>query len=418
MSTQPARSLYLWVLIAVVAGAALGCYAPSLGIAMKPLGDGFIKLIRMLVAPIVFTTVVLGIAQMKSLGQVGRVGLKALAYFEVLSTVALILGVIVANVLRPGAGFHADLSQLDASAASQYVSAAHEQSAVAFLLNVIPSTLPGALTSGELLQVLLVAVLTGFGAALTGESARPFVTLMESASAILFRVVSLVMWLAPIGAFGAMAFTLGKFGWHSLAPLARFMGVFYLTCIAFVVLVLGSVARISGFRIWALVRYLRTEILTVIGTSSSESALAPLMDRLERLGCRRSTVGLVVPTGYSFNLDGTCIYLSLAALFLAQALDVPLTLSQQATILAVAMLTSKGAAAVTGGGFITLAATLAVVPGMPVEAIALILGIDRFMSEARAVTNLIGNAVATLVISRWEGEVDSARIRAGLSAGA
>lgn len=418
MSTQPARSLYLWVLIAVVAGAALGCYAPSLGIAMKPLGDGFIKLIRMLVAPIVFTTVVLGIAQMKSLGQVGRVGLKALAYFEVLSTVALILGVIVANVLRPGEGFHADLSQLDASAASQYVSAAHEQSAVAFLLNVIPSTLPGALTSGELLQVLLVAVLTGFGAALTGESARPFVTLMESASAILFRVVGLVMWLAPIGAFGAMAFTLGKFGWHSLAPLARFMGVFYLTCIAFVVLVLGSVARISGFRIWGLVRYLRTEILTVIGTSSSESALAPLMDRLERLGCRRSTVGLVVPTGYSFNLDGTCIYLSLAALFLAQALDVPLTLSQQATILAVAMLTSKGAAAVTGGGFITLAATLAVVPGMPVEAIALILGIDRFMSEARAVTNLIGNAVATLVISRWEGEVDSARIRAGLSAGA
>ena len=418
MSTQPARSLYLWVLIAVVAGAALGGYAPSLGIAMKPLGDGFIKLIRMLVAPIVFTTVVLGIAQMKSLGQVGRVGLKSLAYFEVLSTVALILGVIVANVLRPGAGFHADLSQLDASAASQYVSAAHEQSTVAFLLNVIPSTLPGALTSGELLQVLLVAVLTGFGAALTGEGARPFVTLMESASAILFRVVSLVMWLAPIGAFGAMAFTLGKFGWHSLAPLARFMGVFYLTCIAFVVLVLGSVARISGFRIWALVRYLRTEILTVIGTSSSESALAPLMDRLERLGCRRSTVGLVVPTGYSFNLDGTCIYLSLAALFLAQALDVPLTLSQQATILAVAMLTSKGAAAVTGGGFITLAATLAVVPGMPVEAIALILGIDRFMSEARAVTNLIGNAVATLVISRWEGEVDSARIRAGLSAGA
>jgi aerobic C4-dicarboxylate transport protein len=416
MALRPTRSLYLWVLVAVAVGALLGLYAPSLGIAMKPLGDGFIKLIRMLVAPIVFTTVVLGIAQMKNLGQVGRVGLKAVAYFEVLSTLALVLGVVVANVLRPGDGFHVDLSQLDAGAASQYISAAHEQSVVAFLLNVIPSTLPGALTSGELLQVLLVAVLTGFGAALSGESARPFVSLMESSSAILFRVVSLVMWLAPIGAFGAMAFTLGKFGWHSLAPLARFMGVFYLTCIAFVVLVLGTVARLCGFRVLALVRYLRTEILTVIGTSSSESALAPLMDRLERLGCQRSTVGLVVPTGYSFNLDGTCIYLSLAAIFLAQALDVTLTLGQQVSILAVAMLTSKGAAAITGGGFITLTATLAVVPGMPVEAIALILGIDRFMSEARAVTNLIGNAVATLVISRWEGEVDGARIQAGLSA--
>jgi aerobic C4-dicarboxylate transport protein len=304
---------------------------------------------------------------------------------------------------------------VDGSAASHYVAAARDQSVVDFILNVIPTTLPGALTSGELLQVLLVAVLTGAGAALSGERAAPFIALVDATSAILFRVVALVMWLAPLGAFGAMAFTIGKFGWQGLAPLARFMGVFYLTCGLFIVLILGSVTRIMGFSITALVRYLRTELLTVIGTSSSESALAPLMERLERLGCRRSTVGLVVPTGYSFNLDGTCIYLSLAAIFLAQALDISLSLSQQMAILFVAMLTSKGAAAVTGGGFITLAATLAVVPGMPVEAIALILGIDRFMSEARAVTNLIGNAVATLVVSRWENEVTAQQIRSGLA---
>ncbi len=410
------RSLYLWVLGAVVAGALLGLYAPDTAVAMKPLGDGFIKLIRMLVGPIVFTTVILGIAQMRNLGQVGRVGLKAIAYFEVLSTLALLLGVVVANVLRPGDGFHADITHIDTAAATHFLTAAHEQSAVDFLLNIIPSTLPGALTSGELLQVLLVAVLIGFGAALSGDRSHAFVALIESAAAILFKIVALVMWLAPIGAFGAMAYTLGKFGWHSLAPLARFMAVFYLTCGVFVLAVLGTVARLAGFRITALIRHLRTEILTVIGTSSSESALAPLMNRLERLGCRRSTVGLVVPTGYSFNLDGTCIYLSLAAIFLAQALDVSLSMGQQVTILAVAMLTSKGAAAITGGGFITLAATLAVVPGMPVESIALILGIDRFMSEARAVTNLIGNAVATLVISRWEGELDGPHIQAGLTA--
>ncbi len=408
------RTLYLWVLAAVAAGALLGVFAPDLGILMKPLGDGFIKLIRMVVGPIIFTTVVLGIAQMRDLGQVGRVGLKAVLYFEALSTVALLLGLLVANAVRPGDGFHADISQLDTKAASHFLSAAREQSVTDFLLNIIPSTLFGAFASGELLQVLLVAVLFGFGTAVCGDRAQPIVALVDAASAVLFRVVGFIMWLAPIGAFGAMAFTIGKFGWHSLAPLARFMGVFYFTCATFVLIVLGMVARAAGFHILPLVRYLRTEILTVIGTSSSESALAPMMDRLEKLGCRRSTVGLVVPTGYSFNLDGTCIYLSLAALFLAQALDVPLTLGQQVTVLFVAMLTSKGAAAVTGGGFITLAATLAVVPGMPVEAIALILGIDRFMSEARAVTNLIGNAVATLVISRWEGEVDAEGIRSRL----
>jgi aerobic C4-dicarboxylate transport protein len=407
--------LYGWVLLAVFVGALVGLTDPTLGVALKPLGDDFIKLIRMVVAPVVFTTVVLGIAQMRELRHVGRIGLRALAYFEVLSTVALLLGVLVANVLQPGLGFHADVSHMDASAVAKYATAAREQSIADFLANIIPSTLPAALTSGELLQVLLVAVLIGFAAAVSGERARAFVALMESMSAVLFKVVDFVMWLAPIGAFGAMAFTLGKFGWHSLAPLARFMGVFYLTCAAFVLLVLGSVARLSGFRITALLRHLRTEILTVVGTSSSESALAPLIDRLTRLGCRPTTVGLVVPTGYSFNLDGTSIYLSLATIFLAQALDVPLTIGQQMTVLLVAMLTSKGAAAVTGGGFITLAATLAVVPSVPVEAIALILGIDRFMSEARAVTNLIGNATATLVISRWEGEVTSEQITRGLA---
>jgi aerobic C4-dicarboxylate transport protein len=407
--------LYGWVLLAVVLGATLGALQPNLGIQLKPLGDDFIKLIRMIVAPVVFTTVVVGIAQLNELRHVGRIGIKALAYFEVLSTIALLLGLVLANLLQPGSGFHADVSQLDASAVAHYASAAREQSVGDFLANLIPATLPAALTSGELLQVLLVSVLVGSGCAVAGARARPFVEVIEAASVVFFKVVGFIMLLAPIGAFGAMAFTVGKFGWHSLAPLARFMGLFYLTCAIFVFVVLGAVARLNGFRITALVRQLRTEILTVIGTSSSESALAPLIERLKGLGCRPTTVGLVVPTGYSFNLDGTCIYLSLAAVFLAQALDVPLTISQQLTIVLVAMLTSKGAAAVTGGGFITLAATLAVVPGLPVESIALILGIDRFMSEARAVTNLIGNATATLVVSRWEGEVSGEQIASALA---
>lgn len=412
------RSLYFWVLLAILAGGLVGVVSPETGIALKPLGDGFIKLIRMVVGPVVFCTIVLGIAHMRDLPRVGRVGLKALAYFELLSTIALILGIVVANLLRPGDGFHADASHLDAAAVAKYASAASDQSLAGFLLNIIPATLPGALTSGELLQVLLVALLTGFGAAAVGARAEPFVAFVESAAAVLFRIVAFVMWLAPVGAFGAMAFTLGKFGWHSLAPLARFMGVFYLTCALFVFGVLGLVARLAGFSIVRLVRCLRVELITVIGTSSSESVLAPLIERLEKLGCSRATVGLVVPTGYSFNLDGTCIYLSLAALFLAQALDVPVPLSQQIALLVVAMLSSKGAATVTGGGFITLAATLTVVPTVPVAALALILGIDRFMSEARAVTNLIGNAVATIVVSRWEGELSAETLRAGLQADA
>lgn len=413
--TRRRLPLYGWVLLAVVAGATVGWLNPSLGVSLKPLGDDFIKLVRMVVAPVVFTTVVLGIAQIEELRQVGRIGLKALVYFEVLSTIALLLGLLLVNTLQPGAGFHADLARLDVSAVAHYVSAAHDQSIAEFVGNVIPTTLPGALTSGELLQVLLVSVLMGAGCAVAGDRARALVAVVESTSVVLFKVVGFVMWLAPVGAFGAMAYTLGKFGWHSLAPLARFMGLFYLTCAIFVLGILGTVARLAGFRILSLLRYLRTEIVTVIGTSSSESALALLIERLKGLGCKPTTVGLVVPTGYSFNLDGTCIYLSLAAVFLAQAVDTPLTLGQQATVMFVAMLTSKGAAAVTGGGFITLAATLAVVPGLPVESMALILGIDRFMSEARAVTNLIGNATATLVISRWEGEVSGPTIAAALS---
>jgi aerobic C4-dicarboxylate transport protein len=410
-----ARSLYFWVLVAVLAGVLVGSFAPATGVALKPLGDGFIKLIRMLVGPIVFCTIVQGIAQLRDLPRVGRIGIKALIYFEVLSTVALGLGLLVGNVLRPGGGFHVDPAHLDATAVASYAIAAQQQTLADYLLNIIPATLPGALTSGELLQVLLVALLTGLASAMVGERAQVFVALVESASQVLFRIVALVMWLAPLGAFGAMAFTIGKFGWQSLAPLMRFMAVFYLTCLLFVALVLGAVARAAGFRIWRLVVYLRTEIVTVIGTSSSESVLAPLIEKLEQLGCRRATVGLVVPTGYSFNLDGTCIYLSLAALFLAQALDVELSLGQQLTLLAIASLSSKGAATVTGGGFITLAATLAVVPGVPVAALALILGIDRFMSEARAVTNLIGNAVATLVVARSERELTADELRRRLA---
>jgi aerobic C4-dicarboxylate transport protein len=412
-----ARSLYFWVLVAVAAGTLVGSLAPATGVALQPLSTGFINLIRMLVGPIVFCTIVLGIAHMRDLPRVGRVGVKAVLYFEVLSTIALAVGMLVGNLAQPGTGFHADPSKLDAASVAQFVSAAHDQSITTFLLRIIPATLPGALTSGEILQVLLVALLTGFGAAMVGERAQFFVSFVESASQVLFRIVGMVMWVAPIGAFGAMAYTIGKFGWGSLGHLARFMGIFYLTCAVFVFVVLGLVSRLAGFSILRLVAYLRTEIVTVIGTSSSESVLALLIERLERLGCRRATVGLVVPTGYSFNLDGTCIYLSLAVLFLAQALDVPLSIGQQLTLLVVAMLSSKGAATVTGGGFITLAATLAVVPSVPVAALALIFGIDRFMSEARAVTNLIGNAVATLVVSRWEGEIGAQELRAALAAG-
>jgi aerobic C4-dicarboxylate transport protein len=409
------RSLYFWVLVGVLGGALLGSLYPEFGTLLKPLGDGFVKLVRMVVGPIVFCTVVLGIAQARDLRQVGRLGVKALIYFEILSTLALILGLVFAHLFHPGSSMHISVQQLDDSAVVKFVDAAHAQSIIDFLFNVIPTTIPSALTSGEILQVLLVALLIGFGVSIVGEKAAPLLAVVEALSAILFKVVSLLMWLAPLGAFGAMAYTIGKFGWAGLAALSQFMGVFYLVCVLFVLMVLGTVARLAGFRITHLIRYLRTEIVTVIGTSSSESVLAVLMAKLERLGCQRSTIGVVVPTGYSFNLDGTCIYLSLAAIFLAQALEVRLTITQEITLLLVAMLSSKGSATITGGGFITLAATLAVVPDIPVAALSLILGIDRFMSEARAVTNLLGNAVATIVISRWEGEVSAKTLAENLN---
>jgi aerobic C4-dicarboxylate transport protein len=405
------RSLYVWVLVGILAGAVLGACLPDAGIACKPLGDAFIRLVRMIVTPVVFFSVVLGVTQMRDLRGVGRVGLKSLLYFEVMSTLALAVGLVVVNVIGPGHGFHVDPSTLDAGAVGKYAEASKHLSLVDFLLQIIPDTFWSALTSGQLLQVLLVALLTGFSLLLVGEHAEPLYPILESLSRVSFRVVNLVMWAAPVGAFGSMAFTVGKFGFASLRPLASLMGSFYLTCFLFVFVVLGVVARLSGFSLWRLVVYLRTELLMVLGTSSSESALAPLMEKLQHLGCRKGTVGLVVTTGYSFNLDGICIYLTMAAVFLAQALDVDLSLRDQFVFLAAAMLTSKGAAAVTGGGFVALAATLAVVPAVPVSALALILGVDRFMSEARALTNLVGNAVATVVVSRSEGEVSSADVQ-------
>ncbi len=410
------RRLYLWVLAAILLGAALGYFDPPLAVRLKPLGDGFIKLIKMLIAPVIFCTVVTGIAGLRDAKKIGRVGLKALLYFEVVSTVALAIGLIVVNTLKPGAGFNVDPRTLDAQAVAQYAQRAHEQGPVDFVLGIIPATLGEAFATGDLLQVLLVALLFGFALSTLGERGAGVARAIEAVSAALFGMVGLIMRLAPVGAFGAMAFTIGKYGVASLAPLARLMGSFYLTCALFVLLVLGAICAALGINLVRLVRYLRAELLTVLGTSSSESVLVPMMERLERLGCSRSVVGLVIPAGYSFNLDGTNIYLTMAALFVAQALNVELSLGQQLALLGVAMLTSKGASGVTGAGFVTLAATLSVVPGVPPAGLALILGIDRFMSEARALTNLIGNGVATLVISRWERELDAATLQRELAA--
>lgn len=413
-----ASNLYLWVVVAIVAGAAIGHFAPDAGVALKPLGDAFIALIKMLIGPIIFLTVVLGIAGVADVKKVGRVGVKAIVYFELVSTLALAIGLVVVNLLGPGRGFHVDPATLDAQAVAQYAQQAHERSTVQFLLDIIPRTFTEAFTgSGDLLQVLLVALLFGFALSGLGEHGRPLMNVLDSASRVFFRMMALIMRLAPIGAGGAMAFTIGKYGVASLGPLLKLMGGFYLACALFVGLVLGTIARFAGFGIVRFVRYVRDELLLVLGTSSSESALVPLMQKLERLGCPKSVVGLVIPSGYSFNLDGTNIYLTMAAIFVAQALDVELTLTQELTLLAVAMLTSKGASGVTGAGFITLAATLAVVPSVPVAGLALILGIDRFMSEARALTNLIGNGVATIVVAKWENELDEERLRAALAAG-
>nr|WP_300621786.1 dicarboxylate/amino acid:cation symporter [Dokdonella sp.] len=421
MSSTPSRSsqrLYLWVLLAIVAGGSIGHFFPATGVALKPLGDAFIALMKMLIGPIIFLTVVLGIAGVSDVKKVGRVGAKAILYFEVVSTLALAIGLVVVNVLKPGSGFNVDPATLDAQAVAKYAQQAHEQSTVQFLLNIVPKTFTDAFTgNGDLLQVLLVSLLFGFALIGLGEHGRPVTGLLESASRVFFRMMGLIMRFAPIGAGGAMAFTIGKYGLESLGPLFKLMGSFYLTCVLFVVLVLGLIARLVGFSILRFVRYIREELLLVLGTSSSESALVPLMQKLERLGCPKSVVGLVVPSGYSFNLDGTNIYLTMAAIFVAQALNVELTLTQELTLLAVAMLTSKGASGVTGAGFITLAATLAVVPSVPVAGLALILGIDRFMSEARALTNLVGNGVATIVVAHWEKELDGDVLRSRLAAG-
>jgi aerobic C4-dicarboxylate transport protein len=409
------KHLYVWVLVGIVLGGGLGCLAPHAAVALKPFGDGFISLVRMLIVPVVFLTVVLGLGGGADVKKAGRVGIKSLIYFEVVSTFALILGLLLAHWLRPGDGFTGDRAALDSKAASDYLAQAQSLSVTHFLLHIIPTSFVDAFTSaGDLLQVLLVAVLFGIALSRMGAAGRPIVVVLEALSGAFFNIVSLVMILAPIGAGAAMAFTVGKYGVASLGPLLKLLGSVYLACAIFVVGVLGVIARVAGFNILSFLRYVREELLLILGTSSSESALLPMMQKLERLGCSRSVVGLVVPSGYSFNLDGTNIYLTMAALFIAQALHVPLTVTQEATLLGVAMLTSKGAAGVTGSGFITLAATLAVVPAVPVAGLSLILGIDRFMSEARALTNMIGNGVATIVIARWEGELDRGRLQSEL----
>ena len=411
-------NLYVWVLLAIVIGGAIGFFFPKTGVGLKPWGDAFISLVKMMISPVIFCTVVLGIAGAGDMKKVGRVGGKALLYFEVVSSFALVIGLVVMNTLKPGAGFNADPAQLDAKAVADYAKQAADQTTTGFLLHIIPKTMLDAFTGGgDLLQVLLVAILFGYALVHLGKAGSVVHGFIEEASHIFFQMMNVIMKLAPIGAGGAMAFTIGKFGLAALKPLLFLMGSFYLTCLLFVLVVLGVIAAMTGFSILRFLAYIKDELLTVLGTSSSESALVPLMAKLERLGCSRSVVGLVVPSGYSFNLDGTNIYLTMAALFVAQALNIELTLTQQLTLLGVAMLTSKGASGVTGAGFITLAATLAVVPSVPVAGLALILGIDRFMSEARAITNFIGNGVATIVVSRWEGELDREALQRELRGG-
>ena len=412
---RPARQpwykvLYIQVLIAIAVAIVLGAVAPDLAKAMKPLGDAFIALIKMLIAPVIFCTVVHGIGSIGDLRKVGRVGLKALVYFEVVSTFALGIGLLVGEVIRPGAGFGADPATLDAKSVASYVSRAQGDSFVSHLMAIIPESFLGAFAKGDLLQVLFVAILTGVAITGLGDRAAPAARAIDTIGAIFFRIIGIVVKAAPIGAFGAMAFTVGQYGLRSLGNLAGLVATFYITSLLFVLVVLGAIARMSGFSILRFIAYIKDELLIVLGTSSSETVLPHMMHKMQRLGASPSVVGLVIPTGYSFNLDGTNIYLTLATLFLAQATGTDLSAGQLMTILLVGMLTSKGASGVTGAGFVTLAATLAVVPAVPVAAIALILGIDKFMSECRALTNLVGNGVATVVVSRWEGELDTAAL--------
>jgi len=404
------RNLYFQVLTAIVMGALLGHFYPETGADMKPLGDGFIKLIKMIIAPIIFCTVVTGIAGMEDMKKVGRVGVKALLYFEIVSTLALAIGLLLVSVIQPGAGMNADVSKLDTRALETFTAKAQSHGTLDFLINIIPNTVVDAFAKGDILQVLFFSILFGFALSMLGQRGKLAVNVIDEVAHVLFGIVGVIMKVAPIGAFGAMAFTIGKFGLGSLSRLGMLMGSFYLTCLLFIFIVLGTIAKLCGFSILKFIKYIKEELLIVLGTSSSESVLPRMMAKLENLGCSKSVVGLVIPTGYSFNLDGTSIYLTMAAVFVAQATNTRLTLIQTLTILGVLLLSSKGAAGVTGSGFITLAATFAAVPTIPVGGLALILGVDRFMSEARALTNLVGNGVATMVVSRWEGELDSDRM--------
>lgn len=400
------KSLYIQVLIAIFIGVLLGHYYPEFATKLKPLGDGFIRLIKMMIAPVIFCTIVTGIAGMQDTKKVGRVGIKAILYFEVVSTLALIVGLIVVNILKPGAGMHVNAAALDTKGVENYIAEAKTQSVQDFILHIIPENIVNAISENNLLQVLLFSILMGFALSKLKDKAAPLLKGIQSLEEALFTIIKMIMKLAPIGAFGAMAFTIGKYGLSSLSSLGQLMIAFYITCILFVVIVLGSILKFTGFNIFRLLKYIKEELLIVLGTSSSESALPNLIKKLENAGCSESVTGLVIPTGYSFNLDGTSIYLTMAAVFLAQATDTPLDISHQISLLLVLLLTSKGAAGVTGSGFITLAATLPAIGHIPVAAIALILGIDRFMSEGRALTNIIGNAVATVVVAKWEKEID------------
>ncbi|MDH0349411.1 dicarboxylate/amino acid:cation symporter [Aeromonas caviae] len=415
MHKKIVSSLYFQVILAITIGICLGHVYPSLGADMKPLGDGFVKLIKMIIAPVIFCTVVTGIAGMESMKAVGKTGAIALIYFEVVSTLALIIGLCVVNVLQPGAGMNVDPSSLDASAISVYADQAQSQGIIPFLLDVIPASVIGAFAGGNILQVLLFAVLFGFSLHHIGEKGKPIFNIIDGFSQVIFGIINMIMKLAPIGAFGAMAFTIGKYGIGSLVQLGQLIASFYLTCLLFIFLVLGSIAKANGFSIVRFIAYIREELLIVLGTSSSESVLPRMLVKMEALGCKKSVVGLVIPTGYSFNLDGTSIYLTMAAVFIAQATNTPLDLFHQLTLLVVLLISSKGAAGVTGSGFIVLAATISAVGHLPLAGLALILGIDRFMSEARALTNLIGNGVATLVVARYCEQLDEEKMQEALA---
>ena len=411
------KSLYVQVLVAITIGILLGHYYPETGVALKPLGDGFVKLIKMVIAPIIFCTVVSGIAGMQSMKSVGKTGGYALLYFEIVSTIALIIGLVVVNVVKPGAGMHIDVSTLNASSVAAYAAAGAQQTTVGFLLNVIPNTVVGAFANGDILQVLMFSVLFGFALHRLGSYGKPVLDMIDRFAHVMFNIINMIMKLAPIGAFGAMAFTICQYGVGSLVQLGYLMACFYITCLLFVLVVLGGICRAHGFSVLKLIRYIREELLIVLGTSSSESALPRMLAKMERLGTKKSVVGLVIPTGYSFNLDGTSIYLTMAAVFIAQATDTTMDITHQITLLLVLLVASKGAAGVTGSGFIVLAATLSAVGHLPVAGLALILGIDRFMSEARALTNLVGNAVATVVVAKWVKEMDNDKLASELASG-